>query len=45
MLRLSDFCKSKDLWSVGYGYMVCDDRDGWSFGGPNDNWSLWVPDN
>ena len=45
MLRLSDFCKFKELWSVGYGSMGCDDSDGWSFGGPGDEWSVWVPDN
>ena len=31
---LSDFCKSKELWSVGYGYMGCDDSNEWYFGVP-----------
>ena len=45
MLRLSDFCKSKELWSVRYGSMGCDYSDEWSFGGPDDDWYVWVPDN
>ena len=53
MLRLSHFCKSKQLWSVGYVSMGCDDINGWSFGGtynecyiwvPDDEWLIWVPD-
>ena len=44
MIRLSDFCNSKDLWSVGYGYIGCDDSNEWSFGGPEDKWSIWVLD-
>ena len=43
MLRLSGVFKSKELWSVGYGSMGCDDYDEWSFGGPDDDWSVWVP--
>ena len=45
MLRLSGFCKSKHLWSVGYGSMECDDRDKWSFGGPKNEWYVWAHDN
>ena len=44
MLRLSDFCHSKELWSVRYGFMGCDDNYEWSFGGPEYEWSVWVPD-
>ena len=44
MLTLSDFCKSKELWSVGYGSMGCDDNNEWSFEGDEDEWSFWVPD-
>ena len=29
---------------VGYGSMLCDDNDEWSFGGPEDEWYLWVTD-
>ena len=43
MLRLSGVFKSKELWSVGYGSMGCDDYDEWSFGGPDNDWSVWVP--
>ena len=44
MLRLSIFSKSKELWSIRYGYMGCDYRDEWYFVGPDDEWSVWVPD-
>ena len=44
MLRLSDVFKSKELWLVEYGYMGFDDNDAWYFGGPDDEWSVWVPD-
>ena len=44
MLRLSDFCKSKDLWSVRCGSAVCDASNEWSFGGPDREWSVKVPD-
>ena len=43
MLRLSGFCKSKEFWSVGYDYMVCDDNNEWFFGVPGNEWSVWVP--
>ena len=36
MLRLSDFYKSKELWSVGYGSTVCDASNEWYFGGPEE---------
>ena len=42
---LSDFSKSKDLCSVIYGSMECDDSNEWYFGGPDYEWSLWFPDN
>ena len=45
MLRLSGFCKSKVHWSVGYGSIRCDDRYECYFGGPDDEWYVWVPDN
>ena len=38
------FLSQKYIWSVGYGYTVCDDNDGWYFGGAEDEWSVWVPD-
>ena len=44
MLRLIYFCKSKYIWSFGYGSMGCDDINGWYFGGPDDEWYAWVPD-
>ena len=44
MLRLSDFCKSKELWSVRCGSMGCDDIYEWSFGGPYKEWSVKLPD-
>ena len=44
MLRLSNFCKSKELWSVGYGYTGCDASNEWSFGGIDKQWSVKVPD-
>ena len=44
MLRLSDFCKSKDIWSVQCGYTGCDDSNEWYFGGSDREWSLKVPD-
>ena len=42
MLSLSVVFKSKELWSVGYGSMECDDNDEWSFGGAEYKWSIWV---
>ena len=44
MLRLSDVCKSKKLWSVGYGSTVFDASNEWYFGGPEEEWSVKVPD-
>ena len=44
MLRLSDFCKSKEIWSVGCGSAGCDASNEWSFGGPDKEWSVKVPD-
>ena len=44
MLRLSDLCKSKELWSVGCGYTGYDASNEWSFGGPNKECSVKVPD-
>ena len=43
MLRLSDLCKSKELWSVGCGSAVCDARNEWYFGGPDKEWYFKVP--
>ena len=37
------FLNSKELWSVRYGYMGCYDNNDWSFGGPEDEWSVLVP--
>ena len=44
MLMLSDFCFSKDLWSVVCGSAGCDDSNKWSFGGPDKKWYVKVPD-
>ena len=44
MLRLSDFCKSKELISVGCGFAGCDASNECSFGGPDKEWSVNVPD-
>ena len=44
MLRLSDFCESKVLWSVGCGSMGYDYINEWSFGGPNKELYVKVPD-
>ena len=33
---LSDFYKSKELWSVGCGSTGCDASNEWSFGGPDE---------
>ena len=44
MLRLSDFCNYKELWSVGCGSTGCDARNEWSFGGPGKECSVKVPD-
>ena len=43
MLRLSDFYKSKELWSVGCGSTGCDARNEWSFGVPIEDWYVKVP--
>ena len=37
---LSDFCKSKEIWSVGCGSAGCGARKQWSFGGPDKEWSV-----
>ena len=44
MLSLSDFCKSKELWSVGCGSAGCDASNEWSFGGPDTECYVKVPD-
>ena len=44
MLRLSDLCKSKELWSVGCGSTGCDARNEWYVGGPEKELSVKVPD-
>ena len=44
MLRLSGFCKSKDLLSVRYGSMGCDDSNECYFWGPDNEWYVWVPE-
>ena len=44
MLRLSDFFKSKDLWSDGCGPTGCDATNEWCFGGPYKEWYVKVPD-
>ena len=42
MLRLGDFCKSKEIWSVGCGSAGVDASNEWSFGCPNKKWSVKV---
>ena len=44
MLRLSDFYNSKELWSVRCGSAGCDASNEWSFGGPDKEWYVKVPD-
>ena len=44
MLMLSDFYFSKDLWSKRCGSAECDASNEWSFGGPDNKWSVKVPD-
>ena len=44
MLRLSDFYKSKYIWSVGCVSTRCDAINEWPFGGPEKEWSVKVPD-
>ena len=44
MLRLSDFCFSKEIWSFGCGSAGCDAINEWSFGGPDKEWHVKVPD-
>ena len=44
MLMLSDFCFSKDLWIVGCGSVGFYSINEWSFGGPDKNCSIKVPD-
>ena len=44
MLRLSDFYKSKELWSVGCGSTGCYNINEWYFGGPDKEWSFKVTD-
>ena len=39
MLKLSGFCFSKEIWSVG-----CDARNEWYFGGPDKELYVRVPD-
>ena len=41
---LSDFCQSKDLRSVGCVSTVCDASNEWSFGGPEEDCSVEIPD-
>ena len=44
MLRLSDFCMSKYIWSVGCsstGYDAINER---YFGGPDEEWSFKEPE-
>ena len=44
MLMLSDFCKSKELWSFRCGYSGCDASNEWYSGGTDKEWSVKVPD-
>ena len=47
MLILSYFCFSKEKrkrWSVGFGSAGHDAINEWSFGGPDKEWSVKVPD-
>ena len=39
---LSDFCNSKELWSVVCGSAKCGDSKEWSFGGPDKEWCVKV---
>ena len=41
---LSDLCFPKELWSVGCGSAGCDASNEWSFGGPDKEWYIKVPD-
>ena len=43
MLSLSDFCKSKELWSVGCGSVGCDDSNECYVGGTDKESSVKVP--
>ena len=43
MLRLSDLCNPKELWSVGCGSTGCDANNEWSYGGTGEEWSVKVP--
>ena len=44
MLWLSDFCKYKELCSVGCGSVRCDATNEWSSGGTDKEWYVKVPD-
>ena len=44
ILRLSDLCKSKENFSVGYGSAVCDTSNEWSLGGPDKEWYVKLTD-
>ena len=44
MLRLSDFCNSKEIWSVRCGSTGCNAINKWSFGGPSEAYSIKVRD-
>ena len=39
------FVSPKIFWSVGYCSMGCDNRNELSYGGPGDEWYVWVPYN
>ena len=44
MLSLSDFCESKELWSVRCGSTGFDSGNEWYFGGPDQECSAKVAD-
>ena len=44
MLRLSGVYRHKELWSVGCGSAGCDDSNDQSFGGPDKECYVKVPD-
>ena len=44
MVRIGDFYKSNELWSVGCGSTVCDAINKWYFGVPDEEWYVKDPD-
>ena len=44
MLRLSEYCNPKQLYSFVYGSTGCDAIKEWYFVGPDEEWSVELPD-